>query len=101
MRLRIFPLRETNQRYARPTSDGRHVVTMKPRARRQLIAGGLVAGALAVGGPAVVSGHSSSGPPGVPLLPPPLPDPGSGSGKPSSSPEPSPTGPPGGRNLPH
>jgi len=66
-------------------------VTMKPRVRRQLIAGGLVAGALAVAAPAVVSGHSSPAPAGVHQLPPPLPDPGGGSGKPSSSPEPSPT----------
>lgn len=64
---------------------------MKPRARRYVIAGGLVAGALAIGGPAVVSGHSSAAGSGVHQLPPPLPDPGGGSGKPSPSPEPSPS----------
>ena len=70
---------------------------MKVRTRRYVIAGSLVAGALAIGGPAVVSGHSSSAASGVHQLPPPLPDPGGGgSGKPSSSPSPSEGGGPGG-----
>jgi hypothetical protein len=66
---------------------------MKPRVRRQLIAGGVVAAALAVAAPAVVSGHSSPAAPGVHQLPPPLPDPGSsGNPKPSESPSPAPGG---------
>lgn len=66
---------------------------MKLRVHRHLIAGGLVAGALIVSAPAIVSGHSGPSPASVRQLPPPLPDPGgSPAPSPSSAPSPSPGG---------